>query len=97
MAPIKHHKSHLEQKLFDTFNKEQVFYGFPNGNYLKQVCVIMVMWHQKGRFPVKFLEIPSLMEHDQTEHYIQSLEKLNPFLGDIFKELNSSNKSPRAL
>jgi hypothetical protein len=57
----------------------------------------MGLWHQKGRFPVRFFEIQSLKDYDETEHYIQSLEKLNPFLGDIFKELNSSNKSPRAL
>ena len=57
----------------------------------------MGLWHMKGRFPVKFLEIPSLKHHDETEHYIQSLEKLTSFIGEIFKELNSSNKSPRAL
>ena len=65
-----------------------------------QVCVIMSLWNQKGRFPVNFKDIDSLKEHDITEHYIQNLDKLNPFLGDIFKELvsvNSSGKSPRAL
>lgn len=42
----------------------------------------------------------SLKEHDETEHYIQSFDKLTPIIGDIFKELtgvNSSSKSPRAL
>ena len=60
----------------------------------------MSLWNQKGRFPVNFKDIDSLKEHDITEHYIQNLDKLNPFLGDIFKELvsiNSSGKSPRAL
>ena len=57
----------------------------------------MGLWHAKGRFPVKFHEIPSLKAHDETEHFIQSLSKLNQFISEIFKELNESSKSPRAL
>ena len=48
----------------------------------------------KGRFPIRFHEIPSLKEYDETEHYIQSLDKLTSFIGEIHKE---ANKSPRAL
>ena len=57
----------------------------------------MGLWYAKGRFPVKFQEIESLKYHDETEHYIQSLEKLTSFISEIFRELNESNKSPRAL
>ena len=57
----------------------------------------MSLWHAKGRFPISFLEIESLKAHDETEHYIQSLEKLTSFIGEIFRELTESNKSPRLL
>ena len=48
----------------------------------------------KGRFPIRYAEIESLKDHDETEHYIQSLEKFTPIIGDIFKD---TDKSPRAL
>jgi hypothetical protein len=50
--------------------EDYIFSGYPTGNYLKQVCVVMAMWHQAGRFPVKFLNIAGLQDHDQTEHFI---------------------------
>ena len=60
----------------------------------------MQLWNQSGRFPINFLEIESLKDYDESEHYIQSFEKLTPFVSEIFKDitqLNSENKSPRAL
>ncbi len=47
-----------------------MFYGYPEGNYLKQICVIMQLWNQSGRFPINFLEIESLKDYDESEHYI---------------------------
>jgi len=44
--------------------EEFIFQGYPTGNFLKQVCVVMSLWQQCGRFPIKFLAIPSLQEHD---------------------------------
>lgn len=60
----------------------------------------MAFWFERCRFPVKFKEIESLLQYDETEHFIQSLSKLTPYICDIFKEINNineSNKSPRAL
>ena len=62
----------------------------------------MALWQQVGHFPIKFSELESLKEHDETEHFIQSLNKLTPIIGDIFKELTGFgpghlSKSPRAL
>jgi hypothetical protein len=77
-----------------------VFCGYPAGNFLKQLCIVMEIWHQKARFPIKFLEVDSLMDHDNTYHYLQSLDKLTPIIHDIFSEIsgtNESKKSPRAL
>jgi len=60
----------------------------------------MSLWHQAARFPIKFPQIDSLKQHDDTEHFIQSIDKLLPIIADIFNELTGiteSNKSPRAL
>lgn len=59
--------------------------------------MVVILWNQIGRFPVGFREIQSLREVDETDHYVQSLEKLTPYLGDVFKELTEvkeGNKSP---
>lgn len=40
--------------------EQYYFFGYPQGNFLKQICVIMALWHQVGRFPIKFREIGSL-------------------------------------
>ena len=60
----------------------------------------MSLWLQVGSFPIKFEELEALKDHDETEHYVQSLNKLTPIIADIFQELtgvNGSSKSPRAL
>ena len=77
-----------------------MFSGYPNGNFLKQVCVVMSLWHDIARFPVLYPEIESLKPHDDTPNFLMSLDKLTPVIADIFKELTGiteSNKSPRAL
>ena len=56
----------------------------------------MGLWHLKGTFPIRFEEIESLKEHDETEHFLQSLEKLTPIIGEIFSD-KAVEKSPRAL
>jgi hypothetical protein len=47
----------------------------------------MQLWNQSGRFPINFLEIESLKDYDESEHYMQSLEKLTPFVSEIFKDI----------
>ena len=47
-----------------------VFFGYPYGNYLKQICVIMSLWHSTGRFPIHFLEIQYVNEIDESEHFL---------------------------
>ena len=34
----------------------------------------MALWYEVGRFPIKFLEIESLKEHDGTKMHIDKLE-----------------------
>lgn len=95
MLPVKDQV--LLSKLLDVQEKF-VFSGYPSGNLLKQVCVVMCLWQQSGRFPVKFLEITSLQDHDQTEHLLQNFDKLTSLINEIFGDLiGSSEKSPRAL
>lgn len=45
---------------------EYIFSGYPDGNFLKIVCVVLSLWNQAGKFPISFLEIESLMQHDNT-------------------------------
>jgi hypothetical protein len=77
-----------------------IYNGYPSGNYLKQVCVVMSLWHQYAKFPVKFLTLDGLQQHDQTNHFIQGLDKLTPLIMEIIGEVNGFNdqkKSPRAI
>jgi len=62
-----------------------VFCGYPSGNFLKQICIVISLWNQAHRFPIRFEEIESLKEHDETEHYVQSFEKFTPYICEIFK------------
>jgi hypothetical protein len=60
----------------------------------------MSLWHEAARFPIKFPPIESLVAHDNTEHFLQSIDKLTPVIRDIFKEvqgIDDSSKSPSAL
>jgi len=63
--------------------------------------VILSLWNQLGRFPVKFCEIDCLKEHDESDHQIQSLFKLTTLVDELFKDLSHFNsaaqKSPRTL
>ena len=60
-----------------------------------------MMWHIKGRFPVRFQEIQSLEDHDETPYYIETtLSQLTALVNQIFKEvetLENDNCSPRVL
>jgi len=41
--------------------------------------------------------MPGLSETDDSDKFIESLNKLTPMVIDVFKELNQVDRSPRAL
>jgi hypothetical protein len=49
------------------------------------------------KFPITFKQLQGLSSHDDTDKYIESMNKLTPMVIDIFKEVNQTDKSPRAL
>lgn len=63
--------------------------------------MILSIWNQLGRFPIKFCEFECLKEHDETDHNAQGFIKLTPLVNEIFKDLSQLNsgaqKSPRTL
>ncbi|CDW83132.1 UNKNOWN [Stylonychia lemnae] len=73
------------------------FQGYPQGNFLKQVCVILSLWKQASQFPISFKKMPGLSETDDTDKFIETLNKLTPMVIDVFKEVNQVDRSPRAL
>jgi hypothetical protein len=76
------------------------FQGYPSGNFLKQVCVIMSIWKQTNKFPITYKQVPGLSGLDETDSYVGSLDTLTPLIDEIFKQLSamsSNGKSPRAL
>ena len=32
-----------------------IFYGFPNGNYIRQFNLMLHLWVKRGAFPVEFV------------------------------------------
>ena len=49
---------------------EYIFVGYPEGNFLKQICVVMQLWHHANAFPIKFIDMQSMKEFDNTEHFL---------------------------
>ena len=54
------------------------FEGYPAGNYIKQICVVLTLWNKLDRFPVLFQPLVCLAKHDETEEVCEMLSKLTP-------------------
>eukprot|EP00347_Sterkiella_histriomuscorum_P012099 403369900 len=50
-----------------------------------------------NQFPITFKQLNGLENHDDTDKYLETLNKLTPMVLDIFKVLNQADLSPRAL
>ncbi|TNV86279.1 hypothetical protein FGO68_gene16031 [Halteria grandinella] len=48
------------------------FQGYPQGNFLKQVIVIMGLWKQLNRFPITFRPLTGLDDTDETSKHLDS-------------------------
>lgn len=60
----------------------------------------MSLWKQADKFPISFKQVPGLQSLDETEIFMNSLDKMTPLINEIFKEvstMSSTEKSPRAL
>ena len=66
------------------------FEGYPAGNYIKQICVVLTLWNKLDRFPVLFQPLVCLAKHDETEEVCEMLSKLTPQLKYVFRELERS-------
>jgi hypothetical protein len=58
------------------------------------------LWKQLNKFPIAFKPLEGLSQIDETEKYLEGLNKLTPLVEDVFKELASltnGSRSPRAL
>lgn len=65
------------------------FEGYPSGNYIKQICVVLTLWNKLDRFPVLFQPLTCLAHHDETEEVVEMLSKLTPQLKYVFQELEN--------
>ena len=65
------------------------FEGYPSGNYIKQICVVLTLWNKLDRFPVLFQPLACLSHHDETEEVVEMLGKLTPQLKYVFRELEN--------
>ena len=62
------------------------FEGYPSGDFLKQVrdscsyviqvCVVLMLWFKQSKFPILFRPIESLIQHDETDHEIATLNRM---------------------
>ena len=68
------------------------FEGYPLGNYIKQLCVVLTLWNKLERFPVLFQPLACLAQHDETEEVVEQLSKLTPQLKYVFRELDIYNE-----
>ena len=69
------------------------FEGYPAGNYIKQICVVLCLWNKLERFPVLFQPLACLAQHDETEIVVEMLTKLTPQVKYVFRELERCSHS----
>jgi len=63
-------------KVGPTDTANYVFSGYPQGDYLRQVCIVISMWNQVSRFPIWYKQLGCLQKHDVTETVTEMLDKL---------------------
>jgi hypothetical protein len=47
----------------------------------------MSLWKQMNTFPIQFKQLAGLSDSDETDKYLETLNKLTPYVLNVFKEL----------
>ena len=69
-------------------HKAPYFEGYPQGDYLKQICLVLSLWRSSGKFPIQFKSLESLQSFDTTEDVLEQLNKLTPQVEALFQEID---------